>query len=444
MSISATPISQRKPAAGCSIRALIPFGILFALAGLGLFWAFFIRPVTNVWRSSRWPATEARILRSSFEEVPGDNGTNYKPDIEYEYTVAGQTHRSRRVNFFYGDTSTSGRKWIDRLCAEYPAGSVRTCYYDPRKTDEAILKRGYSWFLLLGLLPLLIFAAGLLMVWAGFRGADSRSASGQRASALKDRLQSTVTTLDSGAGSKPTVPASGSGPTVAHAGSVDDGLDDDEDLELDDIARGIMPWAEWEGPRKLAPETTLLSRVIGLGLGALIWNGIVAVVFWNVFGKEWFMVGVLFFGLFALVGLGLLVGFLHQLLCLFNPVIEIALENGAVPAGGELVLAWETRGNAARIRELVIEVVAREKATYTRGTDTTTDVHEMARLPAVSVTDPSAMRFGSATVRIPETAIHSFDAARNKIEWSIEIRGRIPFWPDVSERFPFFVKPLGC
>ncbi len=430
MSISAQPISQAKPAAGCSHRLFIPLGSIFVLVGVGLLWVMLIQPVLNVWRASRWPAADCRIIRSAMEEHDGDDGSMWSPDIEYEYVGGGQTHRSRRVMFFEG--STSGRRWIERLLAEYPADSTRTCYYDPRKADEAVLKRGYSWFLLLGLLPLLFLGAGGLMVWAGCR--SGMSASG-RASAL--RVEGTAIDLESGQPS-------------ADEDEMDEDEDDDldeeaitgvDDAELDD---GSVPWTEWEGPRKLAPESSLRARVIGLGIFALLWNGIVGVIFWNVWGPGVFSIGLLFLGLFGLVGLGLLTGFLHQLLCLFNPVVEIALENGAVAAGEELVLAWETKGSTARLRELVIELVAREKATYTRGTSTSTDTHELARLAAFSTSDQQAMRFGSVTLPIPTGAIHSFDGARNKVEWVIEIRGRIPFWPDVAERFPFFLKPLGC
>jgi Protein of unknown function (DUF3592) len=441
MSISAPPISQAKPSAGCSHRLFIPFGSIFVLVGAGLLWVMLIQPVLNVWRASRWPAADCRIIRSAMQEHDGDDGSTWSPDIEYEYVVGGQSHRSRRVMFF--EASTSGRRWIEQLLADYPAGATRTCYYDPRKTDEAVLRRGYSWFLLLGLLPLLFLGAGVLMVWIGCRS-PGRKATAPKPGNIVSAAAS-PTSLKPGAG--PAVPKTAFASTAEsqeEAEDDDDAEDIDDDDESDDMDDGSEPWTEWEGPRKLAPESSLVGRVIGLGIFALFWNGIVAVVFWNVLGNGLLTIGGLFFGVFGLVGLGLLVGFLHQLLSLFNPVVEIALENGAVAAGEELVLAWETRGSTARLRELVIELVAREKATYTRGTSTSTDTHEIARLRAFSTADQPAMRFGSVSLPIPAGAIHSFVGARNQIEWAIEIRGRIPFWPDVAERFPFFVKPLGC
>lgn len=232
----------------------------------------------------------------------------------------------------------------------------------------------------------------------------------------------------------------------------DDGLDGPEESHFDGTGdpaeAGEMdgsqsgPWSEWEGPRRLAPETSLRARVLMLGLFALIWNGFSGTMFWFAL-RDGVWLGVAFLSLFVLVGLGILVGFMHQFLSLFNPVVELALESGAVPAGGDLTLAWETKGRTGSVREFRIEVTATEKATYTRGTSTVTETNVLVRLPAIRTRDQTAMAFGTASVTIPARAMHSFPAGRNAIEWALEVRGEIPFWPDVSERYPFFVKPRG-
>jgi hypothetical protein len=76
-----------------------------------------------------------------------------------------------------------------------------------------------------------------------------------------------------------------------------------------------------------------------------------------------------------------------------------------------------------------------------RGTTTSTERKVFQRLPLANVTTESEMRFGTVSVELPSTMIHSFEAPNNKIVWSVEVLGSIPWWPDVHETMPFAIRP---
>lgn len=410
---------------GCAAVLLLVMGSLF-IAGGGIgFWFAFAQPMLQLWNARSWPEAEARVLTSEVHVNHDSDGNTYRPEISYEYSVDGNRFRGDRYSFFVW--STSSRGWVERAVAKYSAGSRHPCFYDPGEPDKSVLDRGFYWSYLLGLLTLIFAAAGVLIAWLGVSSWGNTKREKQKLPAVPGEfrpqgLPSTHSAALAGSGGNPQI-----GP--------------DSGAVIQPAETEPAPWLVWEGPRKLKPESTRLARVVGLGVFALFWNGFISIFVVLIMKDGWPLLPTLFISLFVLVGTGILAAFFHQFLALSNPIVEIALESGAVPVGGELVLAWETTGNAGRIRELRIEITGTEKATYTRGTDTTTDTHVFQRILAAAVTDPAGIRFGSHSVPIPATTMHTFAAKRNRIEWNIEVRGSIPWWPDVSEKYPFFVKP---
>ncbi|MHC4886361.1 MAG: hypothetical protein ACYTGH_14885, partial [Planctomycetota bacterium] len=81
-----------------------------------------------------------------------------------------------------------------------------------------------------------------------------------------------------------------------------------------------------------------------------------------------------------------------------------------------------------------------ESATYTQGTNTRTDTETFLELPLHE--SPSIQPGGDAEGLLPLDTMHSFEAENNKIEWSIQVTGEIPWWPDIDESFPVTVLPL--
>jgi hypothetical protein len=199
--------------------------------------------------------------------------------------------------------------------------------------------------------------------------------------------------------------------------------------------------SRFEGPQKLKPLQSRLANAIVIGIFALIWNGVISIFVINMLrAPGWFQMVVL--APFVLAGAGLIVATIHQLLALTNPRVEVALSNGAVALGHSIDVAWQLSGRTNRIRDLAVSVQGTEHATYTRGSSTYTDKSVFQTIELYSGADPSEMTFGTRIVQIPLASMHTFRGNKNKILWTVNVRARIPFWPDIDESFEFLVKPI--
>jgi hypothetical protein len=112
-----------------------------------------------------------------------------------------------------------------------------------------------------------------------------------------------------------------------------------------------------------------------------------------------------------------------------------------VVLGGPLEIRWRFTGSTRAVRQLRIGLEGIEKATYRRGTTTTTDTEKFATIPIIETTDPQTIAAGGATITIPADTMHTFSSGRNEIEWSLTLAGVISFWPDVEERFELVIMP---
>jgi hypothetical protein len=195
----------------------------------------------------------------------------------------------------------------------------------------------------------------------------------------------------------------------------------------------------------LRPAQHRLMRPIFLTVFGGIWSGVVWFfalrengAFRNP-GADWG--NTLFLGFFALAGLGLLLGAVHQWLALANPEPTLTFSQAEVRVGGSVQLDWTWTGAVHKLRKLVVTLEAREQVTYKRGTSTSRDHHIFHRSHPVDTTD--AVRIGAGTVEVvvPADTMHSFESPNNSIEWTLTLRGEIPRWPDVSVEYPLNVLP---
>lgn len=376
------------------------FGLVFLLAGLFFFWMVVIHPLLRSISASSWPSAEATITFSEVKVDHDDDGTTYSPDIHFEFQANGRTWHSETYSF--NNISTGARGWVDDVVRKYAKGTQHECFYNPNNPKDAVLNRKYSYWNLLGLFTLIFVAVGGFLIFLSF------SKRRQKQSHQKDRLRFA---------------------SPAHQGKTTD-----TNLEY--------PWDGWTGPRRLSPETTFAVRLTVIGLATLVWNGISWLLLWVVISDDGLIsLAALFMLIFVVAGVGLCIGFIYTLMSAFNPVVEIAISNGAVPIGQSVDIAWEVKGNVSRISKLSIELVGKEEATYTRGTNTYTDSNEFIRLPVEATNDTLEVQFGSRQVQIPQESMHSFESEHNSIKWSIEAKGVIRYWPDINESYPFYVTP---
>ena len=93
--------------------------------------------------SLAWPMTQGRITSSRLVEYShssehGDS-SSYGPKVEYEYGVAGQTYRGKRVSF--GSEASYNKAREQAVVERYKVGTSVEVFYDPASPADAVLER---------------------------------------------------------------------------------------------------------------------------------------------------------------------------------------------------------------------------------------------------------------------------------------------------------------
>ncbi len=367
------------------------FFLVFALAGAGMLYPLSILPIARTIDAESWMETPCKVIEGRVRSHDSDDSTTYSVYILYEYEFAGQTYKSDRYSFVGG--SSSGHSGKARVVNSYKKAENPVCYVNPDSPHEAVLKRGFHPALLFSLFPLPFLAVGLGGLYFIIRGKSAW------------RLGS----------SKRWMPA-----TVETSGEFEQVL--------------------------LKSEQSPLIKFMVILFFTLLWNGIVSVLVVSVIGdirRGDTEIGKTLLAIpFALVGLGVIALTIHQLLALFNPRPTLKLRPGRVPLGTAAELEWRLSGKTSRIGELSIKVTGREEATYRRGTKTRTDKHTFYEMELWKTSSPGDVASGRVGLVIPQDTMHSFEAANNKIIWSIDVHGDIARWPDVKESFNIVVTPV--
>jgi hypothetical protein len=121
------------------------FGLAAVVIG-GLFVYNAARTYRASERRSEYEPVEARVLASEIEtdvspgDNPSENMARYIPDVEYEYTVDGETHVNDNL---YPGPVTSGSHTEDETRAivdRYPEGETVEAFYDPEDPADAFLE----------------------------------------------------------------------------------------------------------------------------------------------------------------------------------------------------------------------------------------------------------------------------------------------------------------
>jgi uncharacterized protein DUF3592 len=410
------PRSQKstKGGSGCAVAG---FG-LFALFG-GAFLLFFAFPIARKLGSSGWQVVPATIVWSGVGVHSGDDGATYSVDVLYEYEHGGRRWRANRYRFMSG--SSSGQEGKQEVVARLPAGARVDVWVDPDDPSAAVLDRALGGLMWFALLPLVFVAVGV-----GGMAMTIRSAVRQRRG--PDWLPSAGKIGEPAA----TIALSRVGSTAprpARAGAGAMGKDAAE-----------VP----SGPILLQPAKSRVGAFVGLLIFTLIWDGIVGVALWATlregkFGHDGCVTA--FLGVFALVGVLLLLALPRAFLALFNPRAELQLSLPPAP-GVPVALSWRFLGRAARLQRLTIKLEGREEATYRRGTDTTTVKRTFARFVLLDTTDAAQIAAGETLLALPADTMHTFEAPRNKVVWSLKLHGDIPNWPDVDDEVALVVYPV--
>jgi len=361
----------------------VPFLALFVAVGVYASAITLVGPFLASRAAQSWPEVPCRVLESEVVEHSDSDGSTYSVRVRYEYQVAGRSHVSDRYSFFEG--SSSGRSGKQEIVDGLPRGSACVARVDPEDPSSAVLEHRFTsdfWFLLL--LPLGFILLPLVAMIGVVRSG--------RAPIAK-------------VGGLPAAPA------------------------------GVT-----RGPVLLSPRSST-KHLLGLIVFLVVWNTGVLVAFMAMLEDEMSWSAFMPLALFGLVGVVLLGVAMKQLVKLAAPRFEARLDRA--PAPGETVtLSWSLAGKQ-QPDNLELVLVAREKATYTRGTDTVTDEHVFLEKRLLRL-EPVPARSGQLELTVPAGAMHSFASAHNAVEWSLKARAAIPLRPDVDEELLIPVGPGEC
>ncbi len=298
-------------------------------------WLFFLQPLIKTRDAASWPQTEALIVDSEIVEHVGDESSSWSAKFSYTYTVNGKEYQNDRYSFL---KLSGSRRAAKKLQRKHPVGSRTPCFYNPSAPSHSVLNRSLNSSVLLGLIPLAFsLVGGIVLYGVLFRqwGSDTGKSG-------------SVGHLPVGTTSRSAL--------KSEAGNSDQLPDDLLDQQFD-------------GPLKLKPAMSKWA-VLSMGLlFGIFWNGIVSFFVLHVIDEGFPIFLTLFMIPFVLVGLAITFSCIYVFLSLFNPRIEVALSNGAVPLGDEVDVAWEVIGKSGRIRKLEILIEGEESATYQRGSE---------------------------------------------------------------------------
>jgi len=134
----------------------------------------------NAWASNSWPQAQATITRYYTTVSNGRGGTKHTPQVEYQFTVNGQSYTGN--NLTYGGAPPSMFKAdIDaEYGSKYAPGTKHPVYYDPAAPKESVIERGFGWgvFLMLIVGPLLV-VAGPVGLWKQYQSLQNNLAKGR-------------------------------------------------------------------------------------------------------------------------------------------------------------------------------------------------------------------------------------------------------------------------
>lgn len=153
---------MKKGAAGSLY--LIGVGLLLALSGAVFTWLLGTS-FNRAREMDQWQEVSCYILESELRErrIGAEVPTDYRFGILYGYDFDGEAYTSSNYDL-RGNAWVKDAQRIFPLLNRFPAGSEQTCFVNPAKPTQAVLKKetkapGYSiWF------PILFLVGGLGVV----------------------------------------------------------------------------------------------------------------------------------------------------------------------------------------------------------------------------------------------------------------------------------------
>ncbi len=284
----------------------------------------------------------------------------------------------------------------------------------------AVLVRGYSlWFWMLLLVPtgfMLIGGGGLAFtLWHWGRSPEHQAARGQlgRIDLFEE--------MDARAKDFPTIP---------------------HDADLTNSPGTHLKY-------RLPSRNSQGWRLFGMSTLCVVWNGIVALFIVLSVRKHLNAAGDWRLDLlivpFLLAG-GFLIYYLVRELLIVTGIGQTFVEISDHPLwpGGDYEV-YLVQGGHLSLKAIDISLECEEQAAYRQGTDTRTDrrlVHRQTLWHQENVeTLPGQPLEAKCPLHVPQTAMHSFAADNNQVQWSLTVRADAEGWPAFERQFRVVVFP---
>lgn len=367
--------------------------------------------VNNEFRETVCTVIDKRLA----EETPEDGPPVFRPEVQIEYTVAGR-------KFVTTTYDAQGEYMLDEAEAEkllerFRVGEECACFYDPAQPRVAVLVRGVDWWnWLLLLIPIsCVLVFGSQFAYSLFQlstSAERRAALTRRVERF-DPFETPETRSDF-----PFVP------------------------NLGDVTNSPGTTLRYRLPARTVPIGRLLTFVMALA----VWGVFAGWFFWNQSSGGdtlWFSIAG---GLACLVLAGALVLLGYREFLVTFGIAPTCVEISDLPLlpGAEYSLRVLQPGRLALARFEVI-LACDERAVFLQGTDTRTEetrIHESQLALKKKITAVRGEPFViDVPVKVPATAMHSFKAPHNEVQWKLIVTGRTARRLHFERIFPLIVYP---
>ncbi|MFZ5830565.1 MAG: DUF3592 domain-containing protein, partial [Planctomycetota bacterium] len=319
---------------------------LAGIIGLTLMIAQWIVPD---WRANReFIETRCQVLDRRIVAVEGEGGPLFRPELHIEYEIDGRPFRAwtydiqRSVFSSAEGAATALEPFAGTSGGDRAKRTDVVCWYDPLDPHIVVVNRGYSWWIWVALLAPAAFLAagigGLVYIWLHW----GRSV--EHAAALARRVQDGELFRGKNRREYPFVP---------------DG---------DDIHNSPGTHLKFRLPIANSPGWALVTALVA----SIFWNGLVGT--WIAFAvaghrrgqPDWFQT--LFLVPFALIGVGLIIWFVRQLLVTtgVGPTLAEVSDHPLLPSRGYQIFVSQT--GWLRVERFDVSLLCHEEATFRQGT----------------------------------------------------------------------------
>ncbi len=395
------------------------FALLFITSGCILSWYFLQRLIIPEWTANQhYVVGTCKVLDKRLSQRPSEDGPTFRPEVQIEYEVAGQTYKV--WTFDATEMYLGGRDTQERLLEPFTVGERQAFWYDPAQPQRAVVIRGYRWYLwLLLIVPMAFLAfggAGLVhFVFHWGKSTERRSAWAQKAAELNP--------FDEAAAFEQRYP----------------------NIPLEHVlteSPGTM--LKYRLPRQTVgwQDPTLLMLSIGLLLLGLAFAGFALRTLWT--GEVNLFLGV--FSALWLAASGGLLALVLRRLYVTARLGATFVEIDQYPWHcGEPVEIYVRRTGRAPLDSFSVTLECVEAVTYQQGTNLRIEKQQVFQDVLLKIGRAEFARTGDYEQRlkwtIPVDAMHSFASRHNRIVWQVVVRGDLRRRSKFERAYPVTIYP---